>query len=51
MAGRFFIAGFDAALDFKPPMGSDWSGAQFLLVEEGIYENGAGKAHGCKTAI
>jgi len=40
---EFLIAGFDSALDFKPPMGSDRTGAQFLLVEEGVYENGAWK--------
>ncbi len=37
---EFLIAGFDATLDFKPPMGSDDTGAQFLLVEEGVYEKG-----------
>ncbi|MGA2444668.1 MAG: DUF5597 domain-containing protein [Opitutaceae bacterium] len=37
---EFLIAGFDAALDFKPAMGSAYTGAQFLLVEEGRYENG-----------
>ena len=37
---EFLIAGFDAALDFKPPMGSELTNAQFLLVEEGIYEKG-----------
>jgi hypothetical protein len=40
---EFLIAGFDAALDFKPPMGSDDTAAQCLLVEEGTYENGAWK--------
>ncbi len=38
---EFLIAGFDAALDFKPPLGSGFTGAQFLQVEEGRYENGA----------
>jgi hypothetical protein len=37
---EFLIAGFDAALDFKPALGSAYTGAQFLLVEEGRYENG-----------
>ena len=38
---EFLIAGFDAALDFKPPMESGFTGAQFLQVEEGRYVNGA----------
>jgi len=38
---EFLIAGFDAALDFKPSMGSAFTGAQFLKVEEGRYEHGA----------
>ena len=40
---EFLIAGFDAALDFKPPMGSEFTRAQCLLVEEGTYENGVWK--------
>jgi len=36
---EFLIAGFDAALDFKPPMGSGLTNVQFLQVEEGVYEN------------
>jgi hypothetical protein len=40
---EFLIAGFDAALDFTPPMGSDYTKAQCLLVEEGTYENGVWK--------
>jgi hypothetical protein len=40
---EFLIAGFDAAVDFKPPMGSEFTRAQCLLVEEGTYENGAWK--------
>jgi hypothetical protein len=40
---EFLIAGFDAALDFKPSMGSDFTAAQGLLIEEGTYENGAWK--------
>jgi hypothetical protein len=39
-ADEFLIAGFDAALDFKPALGSKFTGAQFLLVEEGAYDNG-----------
>ena len=37
---EFLLAGFDAALDFKPPMGSKFTRTQFLLVEEGTYGNG-----------
>lgn len=40
---EFLIMGFDAALDFRPPMGSGYTGAQFLLAEEGLYENGIWK--------
>ena len=40
---EFLIAGFDAAVDFKPPMGSENTKADYLRVEEGTYENGAWK--------
>jgi hypothetical protein len=41
---EFLIMGFDAAIDFKPPMGSESTAAQFLLVEVGLYdENGVWK--------
>ena len=40
---EFLIAGFDVALDFKPPMGSELTNAQFLLVEEGTYDKGEWK--------
>jgi len=40
---EFLIAGFDAALDFKPTMGSEFTGVQGLLIEEGVYENGVWK--------
>ena len=40
---EFLLAGFDAAVDFKPPMGSEFTRAQCLLVEEGTYENGVWK--------
>jgi hypothetical protein len=46
---EFLIAGFDAALDFKPPMGSEQTAAQCLLVEEGAYENGAWKRTGLRN--
>jgi hypothetical protein len=37
---EFLIAGFDAALDFKPSLGSSLTGSQFLKVEQGTYEKG-----------
>jgi len=40
---EFLLAGFDAAVDFKPPMGSEFTEAQYLHVEEGTYENGEWK--------
>ena len=40
---EFLIAGFDAALDFKPTPGSEFTGVQGLLIEEGVYENGVWK--------
>ena len=40
---EFLILGFDAAVDFQPVVGSDYTAAQFLQVEQGVYENGAWK--------
>jgi len=40
---EFLFVGFDVALDLKPSLGSDYTAVQFLLVEEGIYENGQWK--------
>jgi hypothetical protein len=37
---EFLIMGFDATVDFRPTVGSDFTAAQFLQVEEGVYENG-----------
>lgn len=48
-ADEFLLAGFDAALDFKPPMGSDFTRAEFLSVEEGTYEKGAWKRAGLRV--
>lgn len=42
-ADEFLIAGFDAALEFKPTLGSEFTGVQGLLIEEGVYENGVWK--------
>jgi hypothetical protein len=40
---EFLIMGFDATADIRPTVGSDFTAAQFLQVEEGVYENGAWK--------
>jgi len=33
---EFLIVGFDAALEFTPSTGSEFTGGQFLLVEAGL---------------
>jgi hypothetical protein len=40
---EFLIMGFNAAVDFRPTVGSGFTAAQFLQVEEGVYENGVWK--------
>jgi hypothetical protein len=40
---EFLIMGFDADLEFRPAQGSPFTGAQFVQVEEGVYENGVWK--------
>jgi hypothetical protein len=40
---EFLIMGFSAGVDFRPTVGSGFTAAQFLQVEEGVYENGAWK--------
>ena len=35
--------GFDSDLQFRPAWGSRYTGAQFVEVEEGVYENGVWK--------
>jgi hypothetical protein len=40
---EFLIMGFDADLVFRPAWGSHYTGAQFVEVEEGVYENGVWK--------
>jgi hypothetical protein len=40
---EFLVLGFDAAIDFRPVVGSDLTAAQFVQVEQGVYENGAWK--------
>jgi hypothetical protein len=40
---EFLIMGFYAAVDIRPTVGSGFTAAQFLQVEEGVYENGVWK--------
>ena len=40
---EFLIMGFDATVDIRPTVGSGFTAAQFLQVEEGVYENGVWK--------
>jgi len=40
---EYLVMGFNAAVDFRPTVGSGFTAAQFLQVEEGVYENGAWK--------
>jgi hypothetical protein len=40
---EFLIMGFSAAVDIRPTVGSGFTAAQFLQVEEGFYENGVWK--------
>ena len=40
---EFLILGFNAAVDIRPTMGTGFTAAQFLQVEEGVYENGVWK--------
>ena len=40
---EFLIIGFYAAVDIRPTVGSGFTAAQFLQVEEGVYENGVWK--------
>jgi hypothetical protein len=40
---EFLIMGFSAAVDIRPTVGSGYTAAQFLQVEEGVYENGVWK--------
>jgi hypothetical protein len=40
----FLVMGFDAAVEFKPAMGSGYTAAQLLQVEYGAYENGQWRA-------
>jgi len=40
---EFLIMGFSAGVDIRPTVGSGFNAAQFLQVEEGVYENGVWK--------
>jgi hypothetical protein len=45
---EFLIMGFNASVDFRPTVGSGFTAAQFLQVEEGVYENGVWKTTSVK---
>ncbi|MGA2275896.1 MAG: DUF5597 domain-containing protein [Bryobacteraceae bacterium] len=40
---EFLIMGFDSTVEFRPVQGSDYTAAQLLSNEEGVYENGVWK--------
>jgi hypothetical protein len=40
---EFLVMGFDSSVEWRPAQGSDYAAAQFLEVEEGVYENGVWK--------
>jgi hypothetical protein len=40
---EFLIMGFNAGVDIRPTVGSGFTAAQFLQVDEGVYENGVWK--------
>lgn len=40
---EFLIMGFDSSVEFRPVQGSDYTAAQLLSNEEGVYENGVWK--------
>ena len=40
---EFLILGFSAGVDIRPTVGSGFTAAQFLQVEEGVYDNGVWK--------
>lgn len=42
-ADEFLIMGFDSSVEFRPVQGSDYTAAQLLSNEEGVYENGVWK--------
>jgi hypothetical protein len=42
-ADEFLVLGFDSSVEWRPVQGSDHTAAQFLEVEEGLYENGVWK--------
>ena len=41
---EFLILGFGSSVEFRPVQGSDYTAAQLLLNEQGVYENGVWKA-------
>jgi len=44
--GEFLILGFDAGIEFRPALGSGYTKAQLVLLEEGAYADGVWKRTG-----
>jgi hypothetical protein len=42
-ADEFLVMGFDSSVEFRPAQGSDYTAAQLLSNEEGVFENGIWK--------
>jgi hypothetical protein len=42
-ADEFLVMGFDSTVEFRPAQGSDYTAAQLLSNEEGVFENGTWK--------
>jgi hypothetical protein len=42
-ADEFLVMGFDSSVEFRPAQGSDYTAAQLLSNEEGVFENGTWK--------
>ena len=40
---EFLVMGFDSSVEWRPVQGSDYTAAQFLEAQEGVYENGVWK--------
>lgn len=40
---EFLVMGFESSVEWRPVQGSDFTAAQFIEVEEGIFENGVWK--------
>jgi hypothetical protein len=40
---EFLVMGFGSAVEFRPVQGSDYTAAQLISNEQGVYENGVWK--------